>query len=348
MTFACFISVTSLLALIVDRAVYQDVNFLAQSFVEIRSRLNAEREPGSGISSVYSVFGNLFQFSYFFSFICLVYYAEVLTRLRCAVYLFFIAFCLLGGSYILGGRTIIGLFVLTLLAILVARVVAGRSSVRDLFNVRVLVGLALLLVSFVGIVGYVFYARASVSGLDSATYLHNFALHLHGRAISYNASCEVVWCDMANYLQLSGIYVTHVLWVMAENIADSNSEPEGAPVFGGVLVILAKVIGPLSDQYEFAGLFNSLPGSLYYQYGGAGVALGALLIGSFFAFAVNWLRRRGTVSSLMIFYILFMVLLVAPVLSAFNIIAFVFVLFALSFVGIIYLAGVSMGKGRQL
>lgn len=345
MTVACVISILGILALIVDRAVYQGVDFLTQSFVEVRSQLNARREPGSSASSVFSVFGNLFQFSYFFTFICLVYYYEGIGCWRRVGYGGAILLCLLAGSYILGGRTIAGLGALTLLAMLVARIVSGRSSVRQLFRLRVLIGLGLTLLLVIGIVVYVFHSRAGVSGLDSATYLHNFVAHLRGRQVVESQSCsEAAWCDVVNYLQLSGIYVTHVFWVLAEIISNPYAQSQGNPIFGGFSVILAKVVGSLSNEYEFAGLFNSLPGSLFYQYGWLGVAVGALLISFGFALAVIGLRRRSSIDSVVLFYALFMVLLVAPVLSIFNMMVYAFMLFSIIFMVGVCMVGVSMGK----
>ena len=81
MSFACFLSLLGICSLVVDRTLYQGVDFFAQNFVEIRARLNAERAPGSGVSSIFSVFGNLSQFTYFFTLVCLVFYSEAIQRL---------------------------------------------------------------------------------------------------------------------------------------------------------------------------------------------------------------------------------------------------------------------------
>ncbi|MHC6224580.1 hypothetical protein ACYU03_07335 [Pseudomonas sp. X10] len=345
MTLACIVSVAGVLALVIDRTIYQGVDFLTQSFVEIRSRLNSEREPGAGISSPFSVFGNLFQFSYFFTFVFLIYYYEGFSRGQRRFYIGLVLFCLISGSYILGGRTIIGLFALTLIAMLVARSVSERSSLRRLLRVRTLLAVAVLLVFVVAAVVYVFHARASVNGLDSSMYLQSFLVHLHGQPVmGYEACTGSAWCDALNYLQLSGIYVTHVFWVLAETIYQPNLRPEGAPVFGASAVILSKVLGSLSGEYEFAGLFNSLPGSLFYQYGGLGVAVGALFLGCAMALAVCGLRRGSGIGSVLSFYTLFMALLVAPVLSILNMMVFIFLLFSMLVMSGVYLMRVSIAK----
>ncbi|MET3053312.1 hypothetical protein ABXV19_16065 [Pseudomonas alkylphenolica] len=349
MTLACLVSMAGILALVIDRTMYQGVDFFSQSFVEIRSRLNAEREPGSDVSSWFSVFGNLFQFSYFFTFSCLVFYYEGFSRARRKFYILLVIFCLLSGSYILGGRSIFGLFALTMIAMLVARSVSGRSSLRQLLSGRITLAIFVLLLLVVAAVVYVFYARASISGMDSSTYLHNFVEHLHGRpVIGYQACTGSMWCDALNYLQLSGIYVTHVFWVLAETIAHPVMKPEGVPVFGASAVILAKVFGSLSGEYEFAGLFNSMPGSLFYQYGGLGVTAGAFFLGFAVALSVCGLRRGGGIVSIVVFYALFMALLVAPVLSILNMMVFIFVLFSMFVMSIIYLLRISMARRSSL
>lgn len=345
MSFACFLSLLGICSLVVDRTLYQGVDFFAQNFVEIRARLNAERAPGSGVSSIFSVFGNLSQFTYFFTLVCLVFYSEAIGRRRRLVYWLLVLGLLFSGSYILGGRSIIGLFALTLVAAVVARIVAGRSELRRLLRLRHLILVMILSGIVLLAIAFVFYARATVSNLSSSDYLLNFVEHLRGRPVSGYVPCvDGVECDLLNYVQLSGIYIVHVFWVFAELIDSPIVNPQGAPVFGASAVILSKVFGGVNGEYEFSGLFNSLPGSLYYQYDVLGMVFGALFIGFALAFAVFSLRSRGGVFALISFYGLFMVLLVAPVLSIFNMMVFVFLLFSMVLMYIMYLIGVSVGR----
>lgn len=345
MSFACFLSFLGIVSLIIDRTLYQGVDFFAQNFVEIRARLNAERAPGAGVSSMFSVFGNLFQFSYFFNIVCLIFYSEAIGKRRRLVYWLLVVGLLFSGSYILGGRSIIGLFALSLVAAVVARVVAGRSELWRLLRLRHLIVLFLFGGVVLLAIAFVFYARASVSNLSSSDYLLNFVEHLRGRSVPEYVPCiGGAECDLLNYAQLSGVYVVHVLWVFAELIDSPILNPQGAPVFGASAVILSKVFGGVSGDYEFAGLFNSLPGSIYYQYDILGMIVGALAIGCSLALAVFVLRSRGGVFSLMSFYVLFMVLLVAPVLSILNMMVFVFLLFSMMLVYVVYLLGASIGR----
>lgn len=345
MSVACFLSVLGICSLVVDRTIYQGVDFFTQNFVEIRARLNADRAPGSGVSSFFSVFGNLFQFTYFFAFVCLVFYREAIGSMRRKLYWFTILTLLFSGSYILGGRSIIGLFALTFVGVMVARVVTGRSDFWRLIKFRYLIFMLASTGAVLAAIAFVFYVRASVSNLSSSEYLLNFVDHLRGRAVMEYVPCvSGVECDFINYAQLSGIYVVHIFWVFAELLESPVVNPQGSPVFGASAVILSKVLGQFVGDYEFAGLFNSLPGSLYYQYGALGMMVGGLFIGCALAYAVFSLRSSGGVFSLISFYAFFMVMLVAPVLSIMNMMVFVFLLFSMVAMGVVYLVGTSLTK----
>ncbi|AVD86533.1 hypothetical protein C4Q26_05020 [Pseudomonas sp. SWI44] len=261
------------------------------------------------------------------------------------MYWFVVLGLLFSGSYMLGGRSIIGLFALTLVGAIVARVVSGRSQLGRLLKFRFLVVMFVFgwLVLFA--IAFVFYARASVSDLSSSDYLLNFVEHLRGRAVVGYARCGGgVECDFLNYLQLSGIYVSHIFWVFAELVENPIINPQGFPVYGATAVILEKMTGRFSGDYEFAGLFNSLPGSLYYQYGALGMIVGGIFLGCSLAFAVVSLRSRGGILSLVSFYALFMILLVAPVLSILNMMVFIFMFFSLVVMSLAYLVGVAINR----
>ncbi len=328
--FSLFFSVLALCSLYVDRVFYRGVDFGEKNFVEIRDALNSSSD--GSISSVFSVFGNLFQFSYFFSLIAILFYREYFSGGRFVFYFAVILICVFGGSYLLGGRAIFAVFLLTSFVVVMARVVAGYSSFRVFFTVRFLflcgVAVALFFLIFV----YVFYMRASVGGDSSVEYLNKFLLHLHGVSLASHESCGVgLYCDLRNYLYLSFLYFTHVFWVFAEIVSAPVLEPSGNPVFGAVISVFSRLFHFDVFDYRFAGLFNSMPGSLYYVWGMWGVWIGAALIGFFLAVAVFFLRFYNSFFAVLLFYVFYMALLVSPVLSVFNVMSFVFVVFCVFF-----------------
>lgn len=330
MNLSLFMSVLGILSLFVDRAFYREVDFSSSNFVEMRAALNSNA-TGS-ISSVFSFFGNLFQFSYFFTLLTVIFYRDFVSARRFLVYVFFICVCVFLGSYLLGGRAIIAVVFLSVLAGFVARVVVGVSSFGVLFKGRVLLFFLAMTFVFLFAIIYVFYMRSAVGGTSSIEYLNNFLLHLHGASLLPLERCQKdFFCDIKNYFYLSLLYFTHIFWVLAENIDSPFLSSEGEPLFGAVLSVFSRWLQFDTGAYEFAGLFNSMPGSLYYKWGGWGVVVGACFIGFLLALAVFCLRFYKGVLSLVFFYLLYMLLLVSPVLSVFNIISFVFVVFCLFF-----------------
>ncbi|SDV00037.1 oligosaccharide repeat unit polymerase [Pseudomonas corrugata] len=347
MRFSCWVSIVGLFFLIIDRSLYQGVDFINDNFVEIRTRLNNERATGEGVSSIFSVVGNLLQFWYYFAFVFLIYYYEFFSvgqRRKLAI-LIFVA--LLTGSYILGGRSLIAVLAVSFVAVMIARGSSGREIYSKLFKVRSLIWMFVSGMLCLIVIMYVFYARASVGGNDSESYLNSFVDHLHGiKTQSYEACSVGISCDLKNYLLLTALYVTHTFWVLSESIQYMPGDAGGSALWGGVLALYAKIGGPVDGNYPYAGLFNSLPGSIYYEYGWLGVAVGASLLGAMLAW-MNFLLLRSAGVFKIIFYVALLdTLLVAPVLSSLNVIMFIFVLVSLCAASVIYISIRSMRMSR--
>ncbi|NUT79797.1 hypothetical protein [Pseudomonas brassicacearum] len=345
MRLSCWVSIIGLFFLVVDRSLYQGVDFLNDNFVEIRSRLNGERTGGEGVSSVFSVLGNLLQFWYYFAFVFLIYYYEFFSSRQRLTLSVLIVISLLIGSYILGGRSLIGVLGVSFIAVIIARGSSGRVVYSELFKVKSLAWIFFASILCLMVIMYVFYARASVGGNNSEAYLNSFVEHLHGvRTQSYEACSGGVVCDLKNYLLLTALYVTHTFWVLSENIQYVPSDAGGSALWGGVLALYSKIGSATGGEYQYAGLFNSLPGSIYYEYGQLGVIVGALLLGSLLSF-MNFLLLRSVGIFKVIFYVALLdTLLVAPVLSSLNVIMFIFVLGSLCATALIYVSLCSMRR----
>jgi len=345
MRLSCWVSILGLGFLIIDRSLYQGVDYLSSNFVEIRSRLNSERAGAEGVSSIFSVVGNLLQFWYYFAFVFLVYYYEFFSCKQRWVLASLIFVALLTGSYILGGRSLIGVLVVSFIAVIIARGSSGRGAYAELFKIRSLVWIFFAGMLCLAAIMFVFYARASVGGNDSEAYLNSFVDHLHGmKTQSYNACDSGAVCDIKNYLLLTALYVTHTFWVLSENIQYLPSDAGGSALWGGVLALSSKVIGSAGGEYQYAGLFNSLPGSIYYEYGLFGVVAGALLLASLLAWMNFSLLRSNGIFKVIFYVALLDTLLVAPVLSSMNVIMFIFVLASLCSAAGIYMFLCSIKK----
>lgn len=338
MLFSCWVSIVGICFLVIDRSLYQGVDFMNDNFVEIRSRLNVERGGGGGVSSIFSVLGNLMQFWYFFSLVFLIYYYEFFLPGQRRILVVLMLVILLTGSYILGGRSLVAVLVVSAMSVVLARRSSGRIISYKLFSANFLLKVFIVAGFCLSLVMYVFYMRASVGGNESASYLDKFVYHLHGKEVQgYEVCGEGLYCDFKNYLQLTALYAVHVFWVLAESIQYVPTEAGGSALWGGILELYSKVGGPSgAGNYPYAGLFNSLPGSIYYEYGWLGVIVGSLYCGVVFSL-INFLLLRSSGVFKVIFYVVLLdTLLVSPVLSSLNVIMFIFVIVSLLSVAFIY------------
>ncbi|WP_407315697.1 hypothetical protein [Pseudomonas sp. nanlin1] len=350
MVIACWASTAGLLFLIGDRVIYQNVDFINDSFVVTRARLNASRSEAGGVSSLFSVAGNLLQFCYFFTLTMGVYYYELLSqaqRFRLAAWIALIA---IAGSYVLGGRSILSLAALAVCATWTARIVAGRASYSSMLSRRAVIrcgiGVGLTLMAML----YVFYARANASALSSQKYLETFIAHLGGEVTQTYRACEAgILCDIYNYAQLTVLYITHGLWVLAESYYHPDALPSMAPLLGGVLSIYSKIdaVGGQVAIYQFSGLFNSLPGSIFYIFGGGGVLFFSVLLGVVTGLSALYLHRSASVVAVLAYVLVCVTMLISPVLSAFNAVMFVFIVLSmLTMVALLFIVQYLRGERR--
>jgi hypothetical protein len=348
MKFACWVALIGVACLVIDRALYQGVDFFTESFVQIRSRLSRERIAGS-ISSPFSLVGNILQFWYFLPLVCLVFYYEYFAPRQRGVIILLILLNIFTGSYVLGGRSILALAALTTISTLVARGGARRPVYGMLLRPKALMALLMASVFCIGLVIYVFYARASAGGDNSTAYLNTFVAHLHGMPVSTYEACDAgVYCDLINYAQLSALYGVHVFWVLAESMNYLPTAAGGSALWGGVLNLFQKIVEIDNGSYQYAGLFNSLAGSIFYEYGWLGMTVGAILLAAALAVLNFLLARSAGILKLIIYVLVFDTLLISPVLSSLNVIMFIFVAASLFIVAFIYLAVLSIFKGAAI
>lgn len=62
------------------------------------------------------------------------------------------------------------------------------------------------------------------------------------------------------------------------------SDAGRSALWGGVLTLYSKVVSPVGGAYQYAGLFKSLPSSIYYEL--LGVTVDALILGGF----LSWMN----------------------------------------------------------
>jgi hypothetical protein len=281
-------------------------------------------ERGGGISSWQSAAGHILTNFFFTAMsIVLLFWKELLRFHKYFGYcVSVIAVLIYSGS--MGSRSVPLFFLLLVISILVMRKSLGKRFLPKGF--RCLFALLVLLIFTYNI--FVFHKRGKVHGGNSPKqYTRSFFSQLRGKETSRFISGEKLpgfLSELYYYGILTTIYVNHNQWTF-DYILTLDERP-GQSMFNSVYGGLAKtgIIG--KEQLEkraFRGVFLSLPGCAYYDFGLPGMVIISMLHGTFL-FAANHLvrKRKLTVWYLFLFILVGMFSLISPLTSAANLMSF--------------------------
>jgi hypothetical protein len=175
---------------------------------------------------------------------------------------------------------------------------------------------------------YVFYMRAQLSGFTAHEYTLDFLPYL-----GLTPSAELRSLDSGSFatsvislLVLAGGYLTHSLQT---TVAIIDALPENKTiVFSYVQSLLARtgLVNTPETDWFLAGLFPSLPGALYHQWGLWGVLLGGATLGLVARVVAGCHRRRpGDLLPLCAYGLIHAVLVLSPMLMAADFLNFPFI-----------------------
>ena len=275
--FLLAISVLGVVFIGIDRVFYRDLNIFELSFAEIRATLNRESGAGEG-GSLFSLVGNLFQLLYLVVIARLVFYWEEYASLslaRAGGLVLLAILALFASSYMLGGRTLLLLFVSIIVGTMLLRVCFGRKMIPlNLPSWWIVLG---ILLGFMFSV-LVFWVRSKMGGADisSSVYLEKLLAHLHPyREDFYGVAIDSPGYlgDILNFSLAVLAYIFHQLWVFE---AVMSSDGEGSALLIGLGSLLPNGFNRISPVFE--GLFFSVPAALYYDFGLFGVVIGSVFI----------------------------------------------------------------------
>lgn len=239
--------------------------------------LSTSRE---GVSSPFSVLGNIFYPNVFSSIILTLVFYERLSKRLIRLLAGLVVVVLF--SLIIGGRTSILVLAAVTLSALVMRRMIGLSLAPRGFVKYGLLGL-LFCIFFTGLV---FYWRMVNSPVDFSSY----AVSLVGRHGGYlKPGDELVNVDIFDALMYSiVVYVVHVKWVF-QSILANEFILQGNAFFNQVMWILStrggvdlSVIG-YDYNWTHSGNWISLPGALWHDFRWLGVLLGSFGVYGFFS-----------------------------------------------------------------
>jgi hypothetical protein len=175
---------------------------------------------------------------------------------------------------------------------------------------------------------YVFYMRALLSGFTAHEYAIDFLPYLGltpSQALS-SLDPESLLSSVVSLMVLAGGYLTHSLQTTMA-ILDAPLEDKTV-VFSYLQSLLARggLMSMPETDWFLAGLFPSLPGALYHQWGIGGVLLGGATLGLVGRVIAGCHRRRpGDLLPLCAYGLIHAVLVLSPMLMAADFLNFPFI-----------------------
>lgn len=320
------LSVLATVSLFIDKIFYMHIDY-SQGVCQARYQMNRLGQEREGVSSAFSVAGNLLGYAYFVS-LALVFAFPVRRWLSYAtVILSFL--CLMGMATIAASRStmmLLAAFSLGLICLrLVLRLRFERIRPWDIALIGVMMALAAIFIL------QIFGCRAAASGLTSGQYLESFAGFLGARSARPGVAAAELNELFANrnFMELAILYAVHSAYTFAGILGSPAGE--GYVLFSQYPGLLAKagIHGTWSVEWPFAGRFSSVPGALYHDAGLFGLVAGGLLLGTAAALSRVLVERfRASIVAIGIFGLVHAILFLSPIHFAADFMAFPFIGFS--------------------
>lgn len=269
-----FVASVGLMFYIYDRVFILGVDY-SSGIASVRYQLTeiAESTNTKSYNSIYSLLGNLFIPFSFWNLI-FIFKAPDLSRRFLIVFSSINLLVVVVSSLLYGGRT--NIMLLLLIVLLVRKANTSRVKGTQLRTLYTFSGLIALFF----IIGYVFYDRATTNKILMGDYLVSMVEFLRG---SFSPAFHQMLDEVNAFLStlvavffMIVAYFIHSFWVFA-SIVDTNNE--GVVVGYNYYVIFNKFgLASYPKDPSIAGLFLSLPGGIFYNYGWFGFFLFLLVL----------------------------------------------------------------------
>lgn len=352
--FSVAIGVLALCFLLLDRFYVQNIDYSGGACMARwqMSRMGLERE---GVSSSFSVIGQLLGYTYF------VAATTVMTRAvsrRTFWIIMGMAFLLLMvQAQVAASRTPLILFATFVFAAASMRVADGgmpRVKFVDLV-MTVLLGLVA-----VGFILSIFSCRAAASHQTTAEYAQDFTEFLGAKEGATAGPTQSPVSEVrvptegwrSTYLgglfSITALYTVHSAYTFAGII--SLPADDQILTMDGPLYLLKRAgihIDNGTPNQVLAGRFPSLPGTLYHDFGWAGVLFGGLILGVALWLATHMVARtHANVLAVGVACAIFTIAYTSPLLLATNIAVFPFVCFGYLVVPVVAYFALFLNRGK--
>lgn len=278
----------------IDRYFYRGIDVFGMSFAEIRASMNSEGGR-RGVSSIFSVIGNLSQVMYLLVAPRLIFYWEEYVSYSFAklrlIFAFLVA-CLFLSSYLLGGRTLLLLFVFACAGAALVRMFFRRSMIpKGIPKIWFFwAGAGALLMSL-----GVFWVRSQVfGGMESADYLERLLEHVHPYSLDFSGvgvRHGGLYGDFVNYFFCLLAYIFHQIWVF--DAAVNMALREGSVLLLGVKALIPGLIDGAEISEVFQGLFFSGAAAFYYDLDILGLIVGPFILSALYAISLAVFVKVG-------------------------------------------------------
>lgn len=300
--------------LVYDRVFVQRIDMTA-GLAAARQEWATLGEARQGISSVYSVVGNLM---WVFSFVGLTFgyaYFEPLRRNRRWPLLAVVVSLagILAVSVLNGGRMPIIFAIVLMLSVAAIRTATGLPVIPSMSRFSKLV---FLLIGLLGTVytSYVVVDRASANEFELADYATSSAEYLHG--VPREGWMESKPGPASSVTALSTAQLVHQFWILQLIIDDPRRE--GSLLLTTPIYLLQKIglFRSISADWTHVGLYLSLPGAAYHDLGIPGLLL-LVVVHAFALTGCTLLMQRLSPFRLVVILLVFLTTLLSPLLPSF-------------------------------
>ncbi len=311
-----------------DRLVHQGIDF-SQGIAVARELWRESGEDRAGVSSIFSVVGYLFGFTFFVATTLAHLHWEALPRRIRGEVILGATVLVLANSLLSGGRSTVLVQLACVAAVGGMRTTLGRPMLPGR-GLRIWLGVALGLTVSIGYSIYVFSARAEAGRTLPEIYAMSTMQNMGGQpteAFYRLAELPPPIATTAPFATSAGAFVTHSYGTF-ESVLEIDLRP-GNVSFGGVRYLLAKlgIARPDTEEPALSGRFLTMPGSLWYDFGWLGFYSSGVILGMLIGVVPRLLGwRAGGGVALCAASLILLTALLAPLLLAVDILVVPFLI----------------------
>jgi len=319
-----FFSVIGLSLLIFDRVVIKGIDYAAGLRVARYQWLNSEVG-----STWFGRIGNLLiPFSYvslFFSYLNWSKFGKKISK-------WFALFAGVGvplvHAMLNGGRSNLLIVLIFLVSISLIRLLQGMKPIPFMANKKIIT--AIIVIVIFSYVWSVFESSADMGGKSVKEYSARLIYALGGDvAIDESGSIEVMIIMLISY-------AFHGNWIMGQLMQQSSTGFYSLSFLGGLIDKLGLKEWKFNTT-DWEGAFLNVPATFFHDFGWVGLIIAAIVAGGLFGYASAIIEHRKGLSIVELTFVIFIYgyVFLSPMVYAFGLTYFMFVLYAFIVVGVI-------------